>query len=702
MDQPVEVPTRLVRPWILTLVIAIVAMLPFTASVGGSFIYDDFMLVVGNELVRELRIAELWSTEFFHNAKALHFQYFRPLVTTSWALDWALFGGHPAGFHATNLAIHAIVACLVFGTLRRWSGRDGAALLATLVWAWHPTKTEAVVWISGRTDLLCTLGLLVAIAGTGRRLRKVRWGLPLEALGILLAFTAKESAVVLPGLVAVEAWVHQGRPSLDLRVVGRAIAKALPHGAIGALYLLARAFVLPIEPKDFGYPQSLRDTTLFAFETWGELAKTLFWPWPLTMHRAPIHIDEAKNFIHDPVRLGLGLAIVVLLFATTFAFAKKRPMVVVGLLLAAFLFLPVANLRPTRMPWLFAERFVYLPSLGLALALVGLLPKWRGLRGPIALGVSFAALFASVTACALHTENLLDERRFWAHELDVHPYLPTALRPAFRDAFAERRYDDALELAARGYRGAKAWTISHPFDIEFALDAAQVVEARTLDSDRASLDRLAEFFQAFFLAKQRARLDAPSQTFVVDGSKLSAKWLREVAPGTFAGFQAVGARALARAARCDEALALAKDARVLLDDPAATTTTALVFARCGAWDDALALVTTLPEGPVRGELDANLRASREALARLGEAHDIDSALLRSRIGAMLLDRRMAFTALRPHEDELVADPQGAVYFARAAWAAGEDDAAKQALLRWMPTEARDEQLTAWSRELGRN
>src|SRR5690606_18147798 len=100
--------------------------------------------------------------------------------------------GHPGGFHVTNLALHGVVACLVFLTLRRWSGREGAALVASLVWAWHPTKTEAVVWISGRTDLLCTMGLLVAVLGAGRRFRGERFALPLEALGVALAFSSKE------------------------------------------------------------------------------------------------------------------------------------------------------------------------------------------------------------------------------------------------------------------------------------------------------------------------------------------------------------------------------------------------------------------------------------------------------------------------------------------------------------------------------
>lgn len=696
-----QLEARLPRPWLLLLVIAAVSILPFAAALGGSFIYDDFHLVLGNELVRELRIVELWTSEFFHNAKALHFQYFRPLVTTSWALDWALFNGHPGGLHATNLAIHGIVASLVFLTLRRWSGRDEAALLATLLWAWHPTKTEAVVWISGRTDLLCTLGLLIATMGAARRFRGARFGLPVEIFGALIAFTAKESAVVLPGIIAVEAWVAQNRPPLEPRVFGRAILKALPHGGVVAAYLVGRVFFLPIEPKDFAHEQRLLDTALFALETWGETAKSLFFPWPLTMHRAPLYVDEAKNYLHDPLRIGLGVLVVLVLIGATLSFAKKRPMLVAGLLLAAFLFLPVANLRPTRMPVLTAERFAYLPSLGLALALIGVLPRRRDRLGQLAWGGVGLALIGGITASALHTEDLLDERSFWAHELSVHPNLPSAARPAFHEAFANRRFDEALDLAGRGYRGGKMWTIGHPFDVEFALYGAQVVEAMTLDSDAASLAKLADFYRTFFLEKERAELETSVQLFTAHGGRLPAAWLRDISPGRFAGFQAMAGRVFARVGDCERALLLARAARDHFDEPSSKTTTALVLARCDAWDEAIEMAQKLPEGPPRAELEANLRASREALEQVGDASDIDAALLRSRVAAMLLDRKGAYGALSVHEDELVAHPQGALYLARAAWAAGEDEVARRALLRWMPKEEREEMLAGWAKELGR-
>lgn len=696
---------RPTRPLLLELLIATFSILPFAGAIFAGFIYDDHLLVAGNELVRGGQFAKLWSTEFFHNARALHFQYFRPLVTSSWALDWALWEGHPGGFHATNLLLHGAITCLVFTTLRRWSGRETLSLLAALLWAWHPTKVEAVVWISGRTDLLSALGLLIAAFGASRRFRGLRLGLPIEVLGIALAFCSKENAVTLPGLIAVEAWVAKGRPALDTRSIGRAILSSLPHGGFVALYLALRALLLPIEPQEFAHEQRFFTSLLLGIETWGEAAKALAFPWPLTMHRAPVYIDEAKRFLHDPVRLTLGTFVIGGLFASIALLGRKRPLALVGLLLFAFLLLPTANIRPTRMPVLFAERFLYLPSLGLALFIVGIAPREAAPSRRLGLGMGSAAalfaLFLSATASALHTENLHDDESFWAHELRVHPNLPSAVRPAVQKALGERRYAEALELSGRGYRGAKAWTVGHPFDIELALYGAEAWEGMVLDKDREALEKLAQFFRAFFIERGLAELQAKEELFAIHGGRRPAAWLREMAPHRFAEFQAVAARALVRSGDCEAALVLTREARGELEIPSAQTTLALAFARCGAWEEALELARELPEGPPRDELVANLASSERMLDELGAAHDIDAALARAKIHALLLDRGGAIAALSGHEDELISHPQGALYLARTAFAAGEDDLATRALSRWMSAEEGEEVLAGWARELGR-
>src|SRR6185436_15549676 len=135
------------RSWILGLAAAVLAVLPFAQSLGGAFVYDDHALIEDRDAVHALaRLPELWKGEFWQGLAPIHFRYVRPIVSTSYALDWALWGGKPAGFHATNLALHAAAAWLLFAALRRWSGSLAVPSLGTLVatvgWAWHPSKVE--------------------------------------------------------------------------------------------------------------------------------------------------------------------------------------------------------------------------------------------------------------------------------------------------------------------------------------------------------------------------------------------------------------------------------------------------------------------------------------------------------------------------------------------------------------------------------
>lgn len=164
---------------------AVAAHLP---SMGGAFQFDDYNVIVNAPAV--------------HSASALLASLaggVRPLLKASYALNWAL-GPGPAGFHAFNIAVHALNAALLYAVGRllcgRWLGEErapGAALAAALLFALHPAQTEAVTYICGRsTSLMASFYL-------GAALLHLR-GAPVLASAALfvLALTVKESAITLP------------------------------------------------------------------------------------------------------------------------------------------------------------------------------------------------------------------------------------------------------------------------------------------------------------------------------------------------------------------------------------------------------------------------------------------------------------------------------------------------------------------------
>ncbi|MET0593073.1 MAG: hypothetical protein ABW133_10260 [Polyangiaceae bacterium] len=689
---------------------AILAPLPFAESLAGRFVYDDHLLIEEPASVHALsRLFELWQGEFWRGLGAIHFRYLRPLVSTSYAVDWALWEGHPLGFHLTNLCLHAAVTVLLYGALARWSGFAAGAFLAALAWAWHPSKVEAVSWIAGRTDVMCALGILIACEGARRRIAgKLGWGATLETLGVFIALTSKEHGVVVPLFVALEAWVH-ARGSGAIR---RALRVAAPHAVAVAAYLAFRFAFYPIVPERTA-ALSFVDARLFTLETLGELAKVVFVPTELSILRAPIRVDAAFRVLHDPVRLASGFALLAALAVALFTWQRRGAAFrVAGALLGIGALLPVVNVASAKNVFLFAERFAYIPLMGFALCFVPRLPwtiaqdrdlaprsAWRALPwwlfAPWSLSLAFCAL-----ATALHTRDFLDDRRLWEHELAVNPAQPLPLRFACQDAMHRQRHRDALRLAMRGYEASQGWPAPQPDRVEFALRAARSLEAVTLDADRGKLERIADFYDVFFAAAGHAALDAPPVRVAFESRGGEAKNFRAGDPARMAEVELWRAIVASRLNRCDVARRGA--ARYLAETrtPTGRVSAVLALARCDAWDQALhaARALDLRQPPI-AELVRNLESM--ATASVNDRYDLDSALEHARARTLVLDRGGAYRAIEPWRSTILTDERGTVFFARTAWAAGEDEAARSALATRFDPAQIDALLTAWSNELGR-
>lgn len=676
---------------------AALAPLPFAESLAGRFVYDDHLLIEEPASIHSLsRLGELWQGEFWRGLASIHFRYLRPLVSTSYALDWSAWQGHPLGFHLTNLCLHAVVSVLVYGALSRWSGAPLGALMATLAWAWHPSKVEAVAWISGRTDLLCALGILVACVGVQRRLQGERaFGIALEAAGLFVALASKEHAVVAPAFIAMEAWAEGGKRALDRAELARLERIVAPHATVVASYLVFRFVMYPIVPERTA-SLSFVDARLYTLETIGEFARIVFFPLHLSIQRAPIRVDAAYCVIHDTPRLALGTALLVGLAGALFVWKKRGSRArIMGCLLGLVALAPVANIAAAKMVFLFAERFAYIPLMGFALCVA---PATR-LDWKRALPWS-ALLVAFALGSARHTRHFLDDRRLWQHELAENPKQPLALRFACQDAMQRQRHRDALGLALRGYEAAQGWPVPQPDRVEFALRAARSLESLTLDANRGTLESIAEFYDTFFRASGTARIDVDPVHVAIDAAGNEAHNFRGGSPARLAQVELWRAIVLSRLGRCDAAITGARDYLARTNEPSDRINAVLTLGRCARLEEARAAAGTLDvRQPPIAELVQNLAWIEENAERGHD--DLAGALRRSRARSLLLDRGGAYRALVPWRDVILTDEEGTLFFARTAFAAGEDDAAQSALAARKDSAQTEGLLTQWARELGR-
>src|SRR6266566_5162500 len=188
---------------------------------------DDLYIIVWNPLVHSVQgtwrafTGPYWPPD-------LGGQMYRPLPLASFAVDWAIAGGHPAWFHAMNLLWHAGMAVLVAAVARRWA--DWAtALGAGLVFAVHPAHVEAVANVIGLGELMAAAGVCLAVYAAVVR-QDVWWSGAALVLGLL----SKENALVAPALI-VWAWIVGPRP-----LPRRMLAFAIGWLIIGGAYLAVR------------------------------------------------------------------------------------------------------------------------------------------------------------------------------------------------------------------------------------------------------------------------------------------------------------------------------------------------------------------------------------------------------------------------------------------------------------------------------
>jgi tetratricopeptide (TPR) repeat protein len=171
--------SALLDPRFFPVILVGVVLLVYCNSFGGSFVFDDREMIIRDEQVHQpLRY---WSAILLRT---------RPLVTYSLALNYALGGLNPWGYHALNLAVHVFAALVLYDLIRRSllldlfadRYRETApvlALAASLLWAIHPLQTESVTYIVQRAESLMGLFYLLTLycllRGASSRSHGNRW-----------------------------------------------------------------------------------------------------------------------------------------------------------------------------------------------------------------------------------------------------------------------------------------------------------------------------------------------------------------------------------------------------------------------------------------------------------------------------------------------------------------------------------------------
>ena len=303
-----------------------------------------------------------------------------PLTWLSHELDSELFGLNPVGHHVVNVLLHAVNAVLLFLLLQSATGFRWRSLMVAALFALHPINVESVAWAAERKNVLSMLFFLLALYAYGRYARRPGLGRYIAVAGFfVLSLLAKPQAITFPFLLLLwDYWPLDRIGARDMPTqagnaprlpIARLLLEKLP-----LLFLSAASAVITMEAQKAGgavkdlarFSLPLRlETTVISYARY--LGKT-FWPTKLVLpYPHPLKLYPAWQ---------VGAAVALLLLITAIVLcARDKRYLAVGWFWFLGSLVPMIGLVQVGEQAM-ADRYAYIPFLGLFLMIVWLIADW--------------------------------------------------------------------------------------------------------------------------------------------------------------------------------------------------------------------------------------------------------------------------------------------------------------------------------------
>ncbi|MEK7591532.1 MAG: tetratricopeptide repeat protein [Patescibacteria group bacterium] len=330
--------------------IGLLLLLPFLAF-GASLFHgfapvDDWFLIVQNLSIR----GPTWE-----NLQTIFMSYdpelYIPLTLFSFQLNYLLGGLSPLSFHLTNILLHGLNAFLVFRVLQLFTNKHELSLFAGILFAVHPLNAEAVVWASGRKDLLSTFFSLLSIIFYILSVRGKPRFLVGSVVSHLVSLLSKATAIILPAVLALEAMLME---RLSIKKIWKHLA---PFILLSIVFI-----VIAFGGKGRVVSSStMLETILMAARSSVFYVQKFILPVNLTVfyeHRGPILLDDPRFFV--------PLLLLIMIIVPCMIMIRRWPELAFGCGFYLITLSPTfLNFHKGSAMFFAVDRYAYLPSVGL-------------------------------------------------------------------------------------------------------------------------------------------------------------------------------------------------------------------------------------------------------------------------------------------------------------------------------------------------
>jgi len=396
--------------WKPALLLGLIAFLLYSNTLNHEFAFDDSLVITENKITQKgfAGIAELASSDFFKGTYGddkgdeLSGGRWRPLSLILIAAESQIFGDkkedangqvvrdkdgdvlyeYPASLgHWTNVLLYVLCILVLYYLLHLWFGHlktlQAIPFVATLLFAVHPIHTEVVANIKSQDELLCMLFLVLSLITWHKwfRGKKEKKYLYSSMVFFFLSLLAKEGSFTYIGILPLIAWVIYKSERKDI------IKACTPLWGIAVLYLVVRTAMVGL-PQPSVATTGIMDNPFATSDTGEKLGTISLICWRyLLLCFAPMTMRADYSFEHVPLvsfshpEALLGLVVYGALIVLAWMGLKKRGYLTLFILMFLFPLFIVTNLV-FNIGATMGERFLFLPSLGFALAIAYLLSKY--------------------------------------------------------------------------------------------------------------------------------------------------------------------------------------------------------------------------------------------------------------------------------------------------------------------------------------
>ncbi len=458
---------------ILPLIIFISALL-YINTLSNNFVYDDAYIVTENHFIKTFKnLPKLFQKDYLPLSGELSY---RPTVTLTYFIDYAVWELNPFGYHLTNIILHTINVLLFYILIKNISKSPTLSLLATLLFLSHPLLTETVNAVCYREDILTTLFSLLAFI----YFRKIHLSQEINIRFILyyilsctfyfLALFSKEMAITLPVLLILFDLFYPSKPASnnfhsEMKIpihysnvlqLKKWVLPYVGYALVTGFYLIVRFILLKNTFKTIEvYPSDVFTMTKVV----ASYLKLLFIPVQLNAdYYVPYTGGTSLSFILSSLFIITAFIIVVRLHS-------KYKYVTFFSLWFFITLLPVLGIIPIGN--IMAERYLYFPIIGFCAAAGCILSNNAHKRKGIIIVVTGIILFSIQIGVIQRNGVWRNDTTLWFSTLKREPQSARACSNAGNTYFKEKRYEDAINI----YKRALTFQYTYPF-IHFNLGVA--------------------------------------------------------------------------------------------------------------------------------------------------------------------------------------------------------------------------------------